>query len=167
VNWDFRFLRRRVWILLSSGMLMSYLRNYLLLITKDHKQHHRFLTWILSGPSSVHSLLLSLPCRFYIGSQFCRPTHVSQTWSSLSIAIFGVVAPCRPSLIGGYQRFGGRYRLHLQGSKFKIAFSETLLTTYQTTRRQNPEDPNRNLHRLDIWRRVQVMKLLQLIVTGM
>lgn len=36
------------------------------------------------------------------------------------------------SRVDGYQRFGGTYRLHLQG-------------TYKTTRRHNPEDHNRDV----------------------
>jgi hypothetical protein len=32
----------------------------------------------------------------------------------MRIVIFGFVTPC--SLVGGYQRFGGTYRLHVQGT---------------------------------------------------
>jgi hypothetical protein len=31
----------------------------------------------------------------------------------ISLVVFWVVRPCGP--VGGYQRFGGTYRLHLQG----------------------------------------------------
>jgi hypothetical protein len=69
------------------------------------------------------------------------------------IVVFWIVTPC--SLVGAYQRFGGTYRLHLQGSfshvgryqhfggrvKMKeIRSSETSVTTYKKTRCYNPED---------------------------
>jgi hypothetical protein len=40
-----------------------------------------------------------------------------------------VVMSC--GLVGGYQRFGGMYHLHLHG--------KTLLTTYKATQRHNPD----------------------------
>jgi hypothetical protein len=62
------------------------------------------------------------------------------------------------SLVGGYQRFGGIYRLYLQRRTLKMEISsgtstlkteaissyETLVTTYKTTLRNNPEDHNPN-----------------------
>jgi hypothetical protein len=57
-----------------------------------------------------------------------------------SIVIFWIVTPCR--LVGGYQRFGDS-TMKMEA----ILFSETLVTTYTTTRRHNSEDHNLQLHR--------------------
>jgi hypothetical protein len=48
-------------------------------------------------------------------------------------------------VVDGYRRFGRTYRLHLQVKIVKmeaVCFSETLVTTYKTTRRHNPEYHN-------------------------
>jgi hypothetical protein len=50
------------------------------------------------------------------------------------MAVFWVVAPCR--LVRVYRRFRGLYRLHHQGDEA----SETLVNSYQSTRRYNPKD---------------------------
>jgi hypothetical protein len=46
------------------------------------------------------------------------------------------------SLVSGHQRFGEMYRLEMAEARFY----ETLVPTYQTTRRHIPED--NNLHRI-------------------
>jgi hypothetical protein len=60
--------------------------------------------------------------------------------------------PCR--LVGGSLCFGGTYRFHLQGRQLwqfllqkmeVIRSSETLVSTFKTTRHHNPED-NTNFH---------------------
>jgi hypothetical protein len=58
----------------------------------------------------------------------------------MSIANFWVVMPC--DLVGDYKRFGRTYSLHFQGEVKMAAFlsSETLITTYKTSRHHNPED---------------------------
>jgi hypothetical protein len=53
---------------------------------------------------------------------------------TMKMAVFWVVAPCR--LVRVYRRFEGLYSLHHQG----LMTSETLLNSYQSTRRYNPED---------------------------
>jgi hypothetical protein len=55
-------------------------------------------------------------------------------------------------MAGRYQRLEGTYCLYLQGRSISIltmegiCSSKTLVTTYQTGRRHNPEDGNINLH---------------------
>jgi hypothetical protein len=51
--------------------------------------------------------------------------------------VFWVVTPC--GLVGRYQRFGETYCLLLQGLTF--------VSTCKSTRRYNPEDQHRYLHR--------------------
>jgi hypothetical protein len=63
----------------------------------------------------------------------------------ISIVVVWVVTPC--SLVCVYQRFGGTYRL-LHPSVLKmeaICSFETLINTYETARRQNPDDHYRLL----------------------
>jgi hypothetical protein len=49
----------------------------------------------------------------------------SSEFVTVDIVVLGVVTPC--SLVGGYQRFGGTYSLHLQGTILHSA------TTQKTT----------------------------------
>jgi hypothetical protein len=50
----------------------------------------------------------------------------------------------RVDLVGRYKRFGGKYRaLKMEA----VCSSETLLSTYKSTRRYNPKDQHRHLHR--------------------
>jgi hypothetical protein len=60
------------------------------------------------------------------------------------MVVFWVVTPC--ILVGGYQCFGGRYRLslHFIMKMAAVCSSETLVTTVQ---RHNPQDHDRHLHR--------------------
>jgi hypothetical protein len=63
----------------------------------------------------------------------------------MSMFVFWVATP--RWLVGGYQRFGGTYCLHLQDTstlKTKASCSfETLVSVYRSTRRYNPEDQHR------------------------
>jgi hypothetical protein len=52
------------------------------------------------------------------------------TTVKMRIVFFWIITPY--ILAGYYQRFGVRYRLHLQGRKF--------VTTYKAARRHSPED---------------------------
>jgi hypothetical protein len=54
----------------------------------------------------------------------------------ITTIVFWVMTPC--SLVGGHQRFGGIYCLHLQVDGCSIS-SKVLVTPYQMTR-HNPED---------------------------
>jgi hypothetical protein len=56
------------------------------------------------------------------------------------MAVFWVVAPCRPVCV--YQSFRGPYCLHLQCNETREAVqtSETLVISYQSIRHYNPED---------------------------
>jgi hypothetical protein len=76
----------------------------------------------------------------------------------MAVVVFWIATPC--SLVGGYQRFGGIYHLHLQstsGSRSPssedgvIGSFETLLTTYKATRRHNPQDHNRKVYVRSWW----------------
>jgi hypothetical protein len=57
---------------------------------------------------------------------------------STKMAVFWVVAPC--SLVEVYQRFRGPYCLHHQDDESPVSTSETWINSYQTTRRNIPED---------------------------
>jgi hypothetical protein len=50
--------------------------------------------------------------------------------TAVKMMMFWVVAPCR--LVGRYHRFGGM-------KMETVCFSETLVSTYESTRRHNPE----------------------------
>jgi hypothetical protein len=60
--------------------------------------------------------------------------------ASMKMAVFWVVVPC--SLVEVYRRFKGDCCLHHQGAMVMDAssMSETLVNSFQTTRRNNPED---------------------------
>jgi hypothetical protein len=68
---------------------------------------------ILLVPISSHSeRLLSVLCCLFL--QFVvRFSHNKKMSMKIAMVVCWVVAPC--GLTGGYQRFGGTYRLHLQG----------------------------------------------------
>jgi hypothetical protein len=55
----------------------------------------------------------------------------------ISTVVLWVMIPCR--LVGGCQRFGGIYCLRLQEEGCSISH-KVLVTSYQTTRRHEPED---------------------------
>jgi hypothetical protein len=57
------------------------------------------------------------------------------------MAVFWVVASCR--LVRVYQCFSGLYCFHHQDDET----SETLMNSYQSTRRYNPEDSHLHSHR--------------------
>jgi hypothetical protein len=65
--------------------------------------------------------------------------------------VFWVVKPC--GFIGGYQRFGLSYRLHLQYFTLNMEDSTFLWNLgnhiHKTTQRHSPEDHNRHLHRTE------------------
>jgi hypothetical protein len=67
-----------------------------------------------------------------------REDNIKKYLNWTGLVVFWVVTPC--GLTGGYQRFEGPYRFHLH-------LEETLVTTYKTTLRYNPEDQHRYLHR--------------------
>jgi hypothetical protein len=67
------------------------------------------------------------------------------------IVVFWVVTLC--SLGDGYQRFGGVYRLHLQGTiKMEAILSSKpiLVTTHKITRYHNPECRNTDNKRVSL-----------------
>jgi hypothetical protein len=55
--------------------------------------------------------------------------------------LFWVLAPCR--LVGRCQRFGESSALKME----TVCFSETLASTNESTRRQDPEDHHHHPHR--------------------
>jgi hypothetical protein len=57
--------------------------------------------------------------------------------AEVSMAVSWVLTPC--GLVDGYPRFGETYCLHFQGEGGD-SFSETLASTYESTRRPNPEE---------------------------
>jgi hypothetical protein len=67
-------------------------------------------------------------------------SDVSLAAVKMSIMVFWDLTPC--GLVSGYQRFGGMYRLHLQGKVW-------LLKICKTTLHQKPENHDRHRHRRD------------------
>jgi hypothetical protein len=64
--------------------------------------------------------------------------YVLVIYTSMSILFLWVVTPC--GLVCGYKRFGG---LRIEA----VCPSETLVSTYESTRRYKPEDQHRHPHR--------------------
>jgi hypothetical protein len=64
--------------------------------------------------------------------------NIFNKFDILYMVVFWFVTPCR--LVCGYQRFGGTYYFHFQGP-------ETLVPTYKSRWRHNPEDQHGHLHR--------------------
>jgi hypothetical protein len=52
----------------------------------------------------------------------------------VSMFVFWVVTPC--GRVGRYRRFGGTYCLKME----TVCSSQTLVSTFKSTRRHNPED---------------------------
>jgi hypothetical protein len=61
--------------------------------------------------------------------------------------VFWGVSPCGPE--GGYQRCITSIFMSIFLKMEAIRFAETLVATYNTARRHNPEDHNRHLHYLE------------------
>jgi hypothetical protein len=57
------------------------------------------------------------------------------------------MTPC--SALGGIRRFGGTYRLHLQGRRIVPQSSEQASGTQRTTRRHIPEENTLQNHRCE------------------
>jgi hypothetical protein len=66
-------------------------------------------------------------------------SYAKQLHYTTPMLVFCVVVLC--VLVGRYERFEEIFCLHLEG------FSETLVSTYKSTRRYNPEDEYLHLHR--------------------
>jgi hypothetical protein len=64
--------------------------------------------------------------------------------NNLSILFFWVVTPC--GLVGRYQRFGETYCLRPQGW-IGGCFSETLVSSHESTLCHNPEEQHRHVRR--------------------
>jgi hypothetical protein len=61
------------------------------------------------------------------------------------MADFWAVTLC--GLVDGYQSFGGTYFLQLSTLKMEEICSSETLSTYKSTRRQNPEDRHGHIRR--------------------
>jgi hypothetical protein len=92
---------------------------------RDNRGNHFSLS------KSVHQTLIRLLLHFTKNDFF-------------SSIIFWDMTSC--SLLSFNRRFGGTYRLHLQGRREAICSSETSAETQQTTRRHNPDDTLHNHH---------------------
>jgi hypothetical protein len=112
---------------------------------------------------SLNSLLLDFPCIILIIALFCSQLQIClDTQISLYIlkgTIFWDITPCSPLRFN--RRFGGTYRLHLQGRKNKpskkpegkqveaLCSPETSVDSQRTTRRCIQEDVTRHNHRCE------------------
>jgi hypothetical protein len=69
--------------------------------------------------------------------------QVEETLQTLDLLLLGCDA------VGTYQRFGGTFCVCLQGWRCWLCFSETMVSIYESTRRQNSQEERRHGHRRD------------------
>jgi hypothetical protein len=81
----------------------------------------------------------------------------------LKTAVNWVVAPCK--LVRAYRRFRGLYCLHplIALMMEAVQTSETLVNSYQSTRRYNPEDGNLHSHRRENLKSIQCCLVVWLV----
>jgi hypothetical protein len=116
------------------------------------------------GLCAVELVIFRLNAEKWQAQQFCLRSYLLliSVLLNLLIVVLWVVVPC--SLVGGYQHFRGNCPLHLQSTssvlKMKVICpSKTLVTTYRTTRRPNPEDQNLHYHSFENLRSLHAVKL--------
>jgi hypothetical protein len=112
------------------------------------------VTYLFNGmtnPTGLWVTLLVLHCH-HVANKRAPTSHMRSvvlTAVKMSMLVFWVVTPC--GLVGRYQRFRGTYCLLLQGflspssapKMEALCFSETLVSTFKSTRRYYLEDQHR------------------------